>query len=100
MLNLRTGRYRFLPASLPNVWLRGFAFKPDGRTIVGETIHGEVYIWDVATGSITETIPAPPGACASETLDPTERTVLVGSQAGSVVASDLAGERRLGRAFH
>ena len=100
MLNLRTGRYRFLPASLPNVWLRGFAFRPDGRTIVGETIHGDVYIWDVATGSITETIPAPPGARASETLDPTGSTVLVGSQAGSVVASDLAGERRLGRAFH
>ena len=100
MLNLRTGRFRFLPASLPNVWLRGFAFTPDGRTLVGETIHGDVYIWDVATGSITDTIPAPPGARASEVLDPTGRTVLVGSQAGTVVAFDLAGTRRLGRAFH
>ena len=100
MLNLRTGRYHFLlPASLPNVWLRGFAFTPDGKSLVGETIHGDVYVWDAASGSITETIPAPPGARASEVLDPIGRTVLVGSQAGSVVAFDLAGSRRLGRAF-
>ena len=105
ILNLRSGRYRFLPASVPNVWLRGFAFTladpppADGTSLVGETIHGDVYIWDVASGSITETIPAPPGARASEVLDPTGRTVLVGSQAGTVVASDLSGGRRLGRAF-
>jgi WD40 repeat protein len=79
--------------------LRGFAFTPDGKSLVGETIHGNVYVWDAASGSITETIPAPPGARASEVLDPTGRTVLVGSQAGSVVAFDLAGSRRLGRAF-
>jgi WD40 repeat protein len=105
VLNLRSGRYRFLPASVPNVWLRGFAFDrtaappSTGTSLVGETIHGDVYIWDVASGSITETIPAPPGARASELLDPTGRTVLVGSQAGTVVASDLSGGRRLGRAF-
>ncbi len=100
LLNLQSGRYRFLlPASLPNVWLRGLAFAPDGKTLVGETIHGDVYVWDAASGSITETIPAPPGARASEVLDPTGRTVFVGSQAGTVVASDLSGSRRLGRAF-
>ncbi len=100
MLNLRTGRSRFLlPASLPNVWMRGFAFTPDGKTLAGETIHGDVYVWDAASGSLTETIPAPPGARASAVLDPTGRTVLVGSQAGTVVAFDIAGSRRLGRAF-
>ena len=105
ILNLRSGRYRFLPASVPNVWLRGFAFDrtaappSTGTSLVGETIHGDVYIWDVASGSITETIPAPPGARSSEVLDPTGRTVLVGSQAGTVVASDLSGGGRLGRAF-
>ena len=99
MLNLRTGRFFFLPASVPNVWLRGFGFTPDGRTLVGETIHGDIYIWDVASGSIVNTIPAPPGALASEVLDPTGRTVLVGSQAGTVVAFDIAGTRRLGKAF-
>ncbi len=100
MLNLRTGRSRFLlPASLPNVWMRGFAFTPDGKRLVGETIHGDVYVWDAASGSLTETIPAPPGARASEVLDPTGRTVFVGSQAGTVVAFDIAGSRRLGRAF-
>jgi WD40 repeat protein len=100
ILNLRSGRYRFLLASVPSVWLRGFAFTPDATSIVGETTHGDVYVWDVASGSITETIPAPPGARASEVLDPTGRTVLVGSQAGTVVASDLSGGRRLGLAFH
>jgi WD40 repeat protein/class 3 adenylate cyclase/energy-coupling factor transporter ATP-binding protein EcfA2 len=99
MLNLRTGHIRDLPASLSNVWLRGFAFIQDGRTLVGETIHGDVYLWDVASGSILNTIPAPPGARASEVLDPIRRIVLVGSQAGTVVAFDLAGTRRLGKAF-
>jgi WD40 repeat protein/class 3 adenylate cyclase/energy-coupling factor transporter ATP-binding protein EcfA2 len=99
MLNLRTGHIRHLPASLPNVWLRGFGFTPDGRTLVGDTIHGDVYIWDVATGSLANTIPAPPGSRAAEVLDPTGRTVLVGSQTGTVVAFDLAGTRRLGKAF-
>jgi WD40 repeat protein len=99
MLTLRTGRFSFLPASVPNVWLRGFGFTPDGRTLVGETIHGDIYIWDIASGTITNTISAPPGSRASEVLDPTGRTVLVGSQAGTVVAFDLAGTRRLGQAF-
>ena len=101
MLSLRTGRVRLLAASLPNVWLRGFAFTPDGQTLVGEApTNGYVYTWDVATGSIADTIPAPPGSRAAEVLDPTGRTVLVGSQAGTVVAFDLSGTRRLGRAFH
>ena len=99
ILKLRTGRFFFLPASLPNVWLRGFGFTQDGRTLVGETIHGDIYLWDVASGSILNTIPAPPGARASEVLDPTRRIVLVGSQAGTVVVFDLAGTRRLGKAF-
>ena len=101
VLDLGSGRYRFLPAGLPNVWLRGFGLTPDGTRIVGESIHGDVYVWDVATGAIIETIPAlAQGAQAAEILDPTGRTVLVGSQAGSVVALDLAGMRRVGRAFH
>ncbi len=99
MLKFRTGRFSFLPASVPNVWLRGFGFTPDGRTLVGDTIHGDIYIWDVASGTITNTISAPPGSRASEVLDPTGRTILVGSQAGTVVAFDLAGTRRLGQAF-
>ena len=100
VLDLRTGSYRVLPAAVPGIWLRGFAFTPDADSIVGETIHGDVYVWDVASGSIVDTIPAPPGSRASEVLDPTGHTVLVGSQAGTVVASDLSGQRRLGRAFH
>jgi hypothetical protein len=45
------------------------------------------------------TIPAPPGALAAAVLDPTGRTLLVNSQAGTVVAFDTAGTRRLGKAF-
>jgi class 3 adenylate cyclase/WD40 repeat protein len=100
VLDLRTGSYRMLPAAVPDIWLRGFAFTPDGDSIVGETIKGDVYVWDFASGSIVETIPAPPGSRAAEVLDPTGRTVLVGSQAGTVVASDLSGTRRLGQTFH
>jgi WD40 repeat protein len=100
VIRLRTGRTRFFAQSLPNVWLRGFAFTPDGRTLVAETIHGDVYLFDVPSGTISAAIPAPPGARASEVLDPTGRTALVASQAGSVVAFDVSGLRRLGRAFH
>ena len=98
MLNLRTRRFFFLAESVPNVWLRGFGFTPDGQPI-GVTIHGDVYIWDVASGSIVNAIPAPPGALAAAVLDPTGRTLLVNSQAGTVVAFDIAGTRRLGKAF-
>ena len=100
LLDLRTDRYRFLPAGLPTDWLRGFAFTPDGKSLVSATTHGTVYVWDVASGSIIATIPAPGGDRASEVLDPSGSTVLVGSQAETVVAFDLAGMRRLGRAFH
>ncbi|MBV9167722.1 MAG: PQQ-binding-like beta-propeller repeat protein [Solirubrobacterales bacterium] len=99
LLDLRTGHYRFLPAGLPNAWLRGFAFTPDGESIVSATTHGQVDVWDVASGTILATIPPPGGDRASEVLAPSGRTVLVGSEAGTVVAYDLSGSRRLGRAF-
>jgi len=70
---------------------------PDGQ-LIGVTIHGDVYIWDIASGSIVNTIPAPP-ALAAAVLDPLGRTLLVNSQAGTVVAFDIAGTRRLGKAF-
>jgi WD40 repeat protein len=99
VLNLRTGGLRFFPAGLPSIWLRGFAFTPDGKSIVSETIHGEVDVWDVASGAIVAMVAAPVGGRASEILDPTGSTVLVGTEVGTVVAYDLAGMRRLGRAF-
>jgi hypothetical protein len=37
MLNLRTRRFFFLAESVPNVWLRGFGFTPDGQ-LIGVTI--------------------------------------------------------------
>jgi WD40 repeat protein len=100
LLDLRTGGTRFFPAGLPNDWLRGFAFTPDGKSLVSATLHGAVYVWDVASGTVVATIPSPGGDRASEVLDPAGRTVLVGSEAGTVIVYDLAGMRRLGRAFH
>ena len=100
MLTLRTsGVSPFCPRRSPTSGCVASGSTPDGRTLVGETIHGDIYIWDVASGTITNTISAPPGSRASEVLDPTGRTVLVGAQAGTVVAFDLAGTRRLGQAF-
>ena len=94
VLDLRTGHHRFLPAGLPSTWVRGFAFMRDGKSIVSATIHGEVDVWDVASGSIVATIPHAGGDQASEVLAPSGRTVLVGSQTGAVVAFDLSGARR------
>ena len=99
LLDLRTRHIRFLPAGLASTWMRGFAFMPDGKSIVSATIHGEVDVWDVASGTLLATIPHAGGDQASEVLAPDGRTVLVGSQTGAVVAFDLAGMRRLGRAF-
>jgi WD40 repeat protein len=99
VIDLRANRYRYLPATLSDASVRTVALTPDGKTIVGATIHGDTYVWDTASGSISYTIAAPPGAIGTAALDPARRTFLVGSRDGSVTAFDLGGLHRLGRAF-
>src|SRR5207248_7541214 len=99
VINLTTGRYRFLSAGISSAWIRSLAMTPDGKGVIGATIHGDAYVWDAASGSISYTIAAPVGAIGTAAVDPAGRTLLVGSRDGSVTAYDLSGARRLGRAF-
>jgi WD40 repeat protein len=99
VIDLRTDRYRFLPAGISSAWVKSLAVTPDGKSIIGTTIHGDAYVWDTASGSISYTIAAPVGAIGTAAVDPAGRTLLVGSRDGSVTAFDISGSRRLGRAF-
>jgi WD40 repeat protein len=99
VIDLRTGRYRFLPAGVSGTWVKTLAVTADGKSIVGTTIHGDTDVWDTASGSISYTIAAPVGAIGTAAVDPAVRTLLVGSRDGSVTAFDLSGSRRLDRAF-
>jgi WD40 repeat protein len=101
VLDLRTGRSRYLQAALPTNWLATLAFTPDGSRIVGDTLGGDVYVWDPSSGGIAQTIAATrEGSEGVALLDPTGRTLLVGLDDGSVLAWDMTGKRQLGRAFH
>jgi WD40 repeat protein len=99
VLNLSTGRYRFLSAGISSAWVKSLALTPNGKSVIAATIHGDAYVWDTASGSISYTIAAPVGAIGTAAVDPAGRTLLVGSRDGSVSAFDLSGARRLGRAF-
>jgi WD40 repeat protein len=99
ILNLRSGATRSLAAQVPDAWVIGLAFAAGGRRIVGADFEGDVFVWDIATGAIAEKYSSQPGARLEMALDPSGTTVFSGAEDGSVVASDLAGSRRLGRAF-
>ncbi|MBV8941143.1 MAG: WD40 repeat domain-containing protein, partial [Solirubrobacterales bacterium] len=99
VIDLRTGRYRFLPAELSSTLVKTLAVTPNGRSVVGATIHGDTSVWNTGSGVISQTIAAPVGAIGIAALDPAGRTLLIGSRDGSVTAFDLSGSRRLGRAF-
>ncbi len=58
-----------------------------------------MHVWDPTSGKIVETYVAEAGPRSLSTLDPSGRTLISGQQDGSIVAFDLSGGRRLGRAF-
>ncbi|MFL5861900.1 MAG: WD40 repeat domain-containing protein, partial [Solirubrobacteraceae bacterium] len=98
VLNLRSGRYRTLAASLSTAWMRGVAFTPDGSRIVGDAFDG-VHVWDVASGTIGESYVGQPGQRSVMAADPRVDTAFVGSQDGSVAGFDISGRHRLGQMF-
>jgi WD40 repeat protein len=100
VLDIQSGRYRVLPSGLPSAWINDLVVTPDGKRIVGGDFDGNVYVWDLATGSIQDTFAGPQGVGSGATLlDPRELTVLSAAQDGSVLVSDVGGRRRLGQAF-
>ena len=98
MLDLWTGRHRSLEALPVNAWITSVGFTPDGTSILGRSFDGGVRVWDVASGSIVHTFSAQASG-QNVVVVPSGRTALAGGEDGSVVAWDLSGKQRLGRAF-
>ena len=98
LLDLATGSHRALLANLPDHWIRSLAFTPDGSEIAGAATDG-VHVWDRASGKIIESYVAQAGPRSLSALDPNTDILISGQQDGSLAAFDLAGSRRLGRAF-
>ncbi|HEX3977642.1 MAG TPA: WD40 repeat domain-containing protein, partial [Solirubrobacteraceae bacterium] len=98
LLDLRTGRHRTLLAILPDHWIRSLAFTPDGTELAGAATDG-MHVWSLSTGKIIESYGTDAGPRTLSTLDPSGQTLIAGQQDGSIAAFDLAGGRRLGRAF-
>jgi class 3 adenylate cyclase/WD40 repeat protein len=98
VLDLRSGHHRTLAANLSAAWIDGIALTPDRRKIVADAFDG-VHVWDVATGTIVESDAGQRGVSSVMAVDPEVRTVIVGSEDGSIAGFDVAGARRLGQAF-
>jgi WD40 repeat protein len=57
-------------------WPAVLAFSPDGKLLVGGTMHGLVIVWDVATGKVKSTVRAHKGFIGSITFSPDGSTLL------------------------
>jgi WD40 repeat protein len=99
ILDLRSGSTHQLAAQVPDAWVVALAFTRDNQRVVGADFLGDVFVWNIATGAIDEKYSSQPGSRLEMTMDHIGTTVFTGADDGSVVASDLGGHRRLGRAF-
>jgi WD40 repeat protein/class 3 adenylate cyclase len=98
VLDLLTGTRRSLQALPTPGWIVTVHFTPDGANVVGRSFDGAVRVWDVASGSISETFTGQASGL-NVAVTPDGRAALSASQDGSVAAWDLSGAERLGRTF-
>jgi WD40 repeat protein len=76
------------------------AVSPDGTKAFSVTDdYLQISVWDVATGTLVQTLSGHSGAIESAVFDPTGRTLYSASDDGSVFAWDLSGSRSFGHAF-
>jgi WD40 repeat protein/class 3 adenylate cyclase/energy-coupling factor transporter ATP-binding protein EcfA2 len=97
VLDLRTGRHRSLQELPVPGWVVAVRFTPDGGRVVGRSFDGAVRVWNVASGSITQTFSGQSSGLNVALAD--GRTAVSGAQDGTLAEWDLSGARRLGRAF-
>jgi WD40 repeat protein/class 3 adenylate cyclase/tRNA A-37 threonylcarbamoyl transferase component Bud32 len=98
LLDVRTGALKKLSQELPEEWILGLAFTPDGRRIAGTAFNG-AHVWDLASGSILETHGDRFGEPNPGLVVDGRGSLIVGAGAGAVSVWDLDGGQRLGRRF-
>ena len=99
LLDLATGHQRILQSVPASTWMATMQYTPDGKSVVGGSLDGDLRVWDISSGSITQTYVSDSGGRTQIVVDPTGRTVVSGSDDGSVFAWDLSGSQALGRTF-
>jgi WD40 repeat protein/class 3 adenylate cyclase len=92
VLDLRTGRHRFLEDLPTRAWIVALQFTPDGNSIVGADFNDGLRVWNLASGDIVQTFEGERNLNLAVT--PNGRTVL-----SEGVAWDLSGMQSLSRTF-
>jgi WD40 repeat protein/class 3 adenylate cyclase len=99
LLDLTTGRVRSLQSLAAVTLMATLQYTPDGRTLLAGSRDGDVRVWDISSGSITQTFASNSGGRTQIAIDPSGNTVVSGADDGSVIAWDLSGRQTLGRTF-
>jgi WD40 repeat protein/class 3 adenylate cyclase len=99
LLDLTSGRQQVLQSVPAATWMATLQYTPDGTSIVGGSLDGDVRVWNVSTGGTTQVFTSQSGGRTQIAVDPAGDTVLSGSGDGSVFAWDLSGRQAVGRAF-
>jgi WD40 repeat protein/class 3 adenylate cyclase len=99
LLDLSTGAVHQLQSLPDPAWIVTLAFTPDGKSLVAGSQDGDVRVWDLASGTIAETLTSQSGGQLQVAVDPSGRTVVSGTDNGTVIAWDLSGQQSLGRTF-
>jgi WD40 repeat protein len=99
LLDVRTGRARMLQGRHEGD-ITDLMFSPDGRTLVSSGgDDGRIMLWDVATGQERETLRGHSGRAFGPVFTPDGTQLFSVGLDSSIIAWDVTGARRLGRAF-
>jgi WD40 repeat protein/class 3 adenylate cyclase len=90
VLDLRTGRHRFLEDLPAKAWIVALQFTPNGESVIGADFGGGLRVWNLASGTIVQTFQGG----LNLAVTPNGHTVL-----SEGVAWDLSGEQSLSRPF-
>ena len=90
VLDLRTGRHRFLEDLPAKAWIVALQFTPNGESVIGADFGGGLRVWNLASGTIVQTFQGG----LNLAVTPNGQTVL-----SEGVAWDLSGEQSLSRPF-
>ena len=96
LLDLASGRVRTLAYAQGDFGVG--AFSPDGRTLSTWDDDGNVSLWDLDTGALTQTFELPPASGRQE-FSPDGRTLYTAAADPTAMIWDVAGDRRLLQRF-